>query len=192
MEEYFKFLPNEIQVNIFKKVIELNKIEQYTRIYNVNAKLIRNSYKCNSIRLFSNYYISLDDLPDGSFARMGDVVLNKNKNCKDIYIVAGFKSFKSYGSESLYNYFNAMASKLDRSVQTNEYKNNYLGLYKMIGLSREDIFRSDFKKKLNNCDKVIFNIMYPPENNINNEFSLHNSKDFIVLLPQNLISILNI
>ena len=26
--------------------------------------------------------------------------------------------------------------------------------------------------------------MYLPENNINNEFSLHNSKDFLVVMPE--------
>jgi hypothetical protein len=69
-------------------------------------------------------------------------------------------------------------------VQTNEYRNNYFGLYKLENLKREDIITSDFKQKLKKCDKVVFNIMYLPENNINNEYSLHNSKDFLVVIPK--------
>lgn len=187
MEEYFSFLPNEIQEYIFKKVTELNKLQEYTQIYNVGEKLIANSYKENSVRLFSNNYICLENLPDGKFSRIGDIVINTNKNCKDIYIIAGFKSFKTFGSESLYTYFNPMTEELERSVQTNEYRNNYFGLYKLENLKREDIISSDFKEKLKNCDKIIFNIMYLPENNINKEFSLHNSNDFLVVIPKILL-----
>ena len=35
MQEYFSYLPNEIQNNIFKKINELNKLREYNKFYNI-------------------------------------------------------------------------------------------------------------------------------------------------------------